>query len=232
LELVKYTIIQKNELSKILVLAAHPDDETLGLGATIKKHSVNGDSVFLLIFADGESARVKSLSKIKRRKLEAMKAANVLGIKKINFLGYADQILDTVPVLEIAKHIETAIKNWKPESIYTHFWGDMNQDHRTIFEATLIATRPTPRSKIKKIICYETPSSTEWGNIKFKPNYFVDIQKFLKTKIKALKYYKKEIEIFPHPRSEKSIINRSQYWGSTIGKKNVEPFIVIRQIFD
>ena len=163
---------------------------------------------------------------------EAKNAAKIMGVKDIEFFDFSDNEMDLTSNLIVTKEIEKLISKFKPDKVYTHSSIDINIDHRIIFNGVLTATRPHSKTSVKELITFETPSSTEWGNIKFKPNYFVDIQKFLKTKIKAFKYYKKEIEIFPHPRSEKSIINRSQYWGSTIGKKNVEPFIVIRQIFD
>ncbi len=137
-------------MEKILVVSAHPDDETLGLGGTIKLHSLSGSNVCVLNFADGESARKKSMKNILKRKKQGEKAATILGIKETQFLDYEDQKLDTIPILELSKHIESAIKKWNPSIIYTHFWGDVNQDHRVLFEATIIAARPTPNSKIKK----------------------------------------------------------------------------------
>jgi LmbE family N-acetylglucosaminyl deacetylase len=218
-------------MEKILVLCAHPDDETLGMGGTIAFHTSRGDKVFVLIFADGESARENySTKKINRRQEEAKKAASNLSVTEIQFLQFRDQILDTVSILELAKKIEMAIKKWNPDTIYTHYWGDVNQDHRRVFESSLIAARPTPNSKIKKIVCYETPSSTEWGSIGFKPNLFVDITKFMRVKLRAFKNYTAESNSFPHPRSEEAIIARAKYWGSTIGCKYAEPFIIIRDI--
>jgi N-acetylglucosamine malate deacetylase 1 len=217
-------------MEKILVVSAHPDDETLGLGGTIKLHSLSGSNVYVLNFADGESARKKSMKNILKRKKEGKKAAAILGIKETKFLDYEDQKLDTIPILELSKHIESAIKKWNPSIIYTHFWGDVNQDHRVLFEATIIAARPTPNSKIKKIICYETPSSTEWGYQQFNPNYFIDISKVKKIKIKAFQQYKDEIKSFPHPRAEEAIMNRSKYWGSSVGIKNAEAFFILRDI--
>ncbi len=217
-------------MEKILVISAHPDDETLGLGGTIKLHSLSGSKVYVLNFADGESSRKKSIKKISKRKKQGEKAAAILGIKETKFLDYEDQKLDTVPIVELSKCIESAIKKWNPTIVYTHFWGDVNQDHRVLFEATIIATRPTPNSKIKKIICYETPSSTEWGYQQFNPNYFIDISKVKKVKIKAFQQYKDEIKSFPHPRSEESIMNRSNYWGSSVGIKNAEAFFILRDI--
>ena len=106
----------------------------------------------------------------------------------------------------------------------------MNQDHKRVFDATLIACRPVPSSKISSLICYETPSSTDWGNDCFKPNFYVDISKGLEKKIKAFKQYKNEISNYPHPRSVESLKNRAGYWGSKIGLKYAEAFIKIREI--
>jgi len=217
-------------MNKILVICAHADDETLGLGGTLCHHVKKGDIVHVLIFADGESARKKSMKNILKRKKQGEKAATILGIKEIKFLEYEDQKLDTIPIVELSKCIESAIKKWNPTIVYTHFWGDVNQDHKVLFEATIIATRPTPNSKIKKIICYETPSSTEWGYQQFNPNYFIDISKVKKIKIKAFQQYKEEVKIFPHPRSKESILSRSEYWGSSVGIKNAEAFFILKDI--
>lgn len=135
-----------------------------------------------------------------------------------------------IPLIELSKNIEKIIKKFKIEYVYTHFGEDVNQDHKKVFEATLIATRPTPNSLIKRVCFYETPSSTEWGLGKFQPNLFVDIGKFLDKKINAIKKYKDEIHDVPHPRSIEAIIARSNYWGSGVGIKHVEPFIIIREI--
>ena len=217
-------------MDRILVIGAHPDDETLGLGGTIAKKSKSGDSVFVLIFTDGEIARKVNKSKISQRKAQLIDATKILGVKQINFLNYNDQELDSIPLIELSREIENAIKKWNPNVIYTHFYGDVNQDHRAVFDATLIASRPTPKSNISKLICYETPSSTEWGRQKFEPNFFEDISKFIKTKQNAFKKYTKEMEKFPHPRSLEAIFANSQKWGSSVGVNNAEAFVKIREI--
>jgi len=217
-------------MEKILITCAHPDDETLGLGGTIKLHTLQGNKVFVLIFADGESGRTTSSNRIKQRKSQAEEARTILGINEIKFLDYPDQRLDTIPVLELSKQIELQIKKWKPTVVYTHFWGDVNQDHKRVFEATLIATRPIPKSRVDRFICFETPSSTEWGYQNVKPNLFVDIQKVLDKKLKAFRKYKNEVMKYPHPRSEKAIIDKSRYWGTTVGIKHAEAFYVLREL--
>jgi len=217
-------------MKNILVIAAHPDDETLGLGGTLALYSQKGYKISVLIFADGESSRIKKKSLINQRKIQAKKACSYLGIKNITFLDYEDQKLEEITLIDLAKSIEKLISKIKPEIVFTHFWGDVNQDHNRIFQATLIAVRPTPESKINKIICYETPSSTEWGLESFKPNFFVKIDKVLKKKMKAVECYKKEIKQYPHPRSVKSILARSEYWGNSIGVRHAESFVTLREI--
>ena len=222
----------RQDQDKVLVVCAHPDDETLGLGGTLKNHSRIGDEVNMLCFADGQYGRDLSDNGIKKRQNQAISACKVLGIKNIQFLNYRDQFLETIPLVELVGKIEMTIKKVKPTIIYTHFWGDINQDHKRVFEATSIATRPKPGSKIKRVIVFETPSSTEWANKPeiFQPNLFVNIRESLSFKINAFKKYSNEIENFPHPRSIDAIINRSKYWGARIGLKNAEAFIIIRQI--
>ena len=216
-------------MSRILVLCAHPDDESFGLGGTLALHAKNKSKVNVLFFTDGEKARGNS-SKIQMRKNQAKRASSILGIKILDFLDYDDQKLDTISTLDLIQHIEKVINEKRPEIIYTHFWADLNQDHRKVFDASLIAARPLPKSSVKQLICYETPSSTEWGIESFNPNLFVNIESTITKKIQSCQKYSKEIKSFPHPRSKQSIINRSKYWGSVVGLKYAEAFYQVRQI--
>ena len=216
-------------MQKILVLCAHPDDETLGLGGTIALNSKKGNQISVLFFADGESARGNK-QKIILRKNQAKQACSLLGVKQTKFLAYEDQKLETIPLLELAKQIEKIVNTWKPTIVFTHFWDDINQDHQRVFDATRIALRPKPNSSVKHIICYETPSSTESSSkSSFNPNLYVKIDSVLNTKLAAFKKYKDEIHPFPHPRSIDSLKTRSNYWGSMIGIKNAEAFVSYRR---
>jgi len=219
-------------MTKILIVCAHPDDETLGMGGTIYLHTKKGDEVFVLIFSDGESARGKNIAVIKKRQKQAKEAFLILGIKQSKFLNYKDQTLDNLPLSVLSKDIEDVIRKWKPEIVFTHFWGDVNQDHRAVYEATKIASRPTPGQNIKKVLCFETPSSTEWGLPKdsFNATVFVNIEKSIKKKIMAFQKYKGEIMKYPHSRSIDGVINRASYWGNTVGMKYAETFILIREL--
>ena len=143
--------------------------------------------------------------------------------------------MDTVPFLSIVQSIEEEIKNFKPSIIFTHFENDLNVDHRLVFKAVLTATRPKSKTFVNKIYCFEIPSSTDFNfsrnkNKLFNPNYFVNIESFIKKKIDCLKIYKSEMRSWPHPRSLKGVKNLTQYRGSLVGLKFAEAFINLREV--
>jgi LmbE family N-acetylglucosaminyl deacetylase len=233
---------------KIVIFVAHPDDEVLGMGGTILKHSQKGDFVKVIYLATGITSRrstnfqnsvsyeqnenkINEMQKeIKNLRNDAKKSCNILKVNDCEFYDFPDNEMDSIPLLKIVKVIEKEIKEVKPDRIYTHHFHDLNVDHRTVFNAVLTATRPVGTS-VKEVISFEVPSSTEWNYpIHFNPNYFVDIKSQLSAKIKAMKAYKNEIRNFPHPRSVENLKNVSERWGSVSGKKAAEAFEIIRKI--
>lgn len=221
-------------MKKIFVVAAHPDDEVLGCGGSIAKFSKAGIKVTVAFLTDGESSRGKLKNYdnlILKRRQNAKKALNILGCNSIEFLDYPDNRLDSIDLLDIVKEIEKLIDKFKPQIIFTHYMHDLNIDHQIAHKAVITASRPQPNHIVNELIFFEIPSSTEWNlNKSFMPNYFVDISNTLSNKIKALKYYQKEMRPYPHPRSIKSIKNLSYYRGTTIGCKSAEAFIIGRKI--
>ena len=222
---------------KILVIAAHPDDEILGCGATMYKHTKKGDDVFVLILGAGvESRFTKNQNKkkidLKKNKLykECIKANKILKVKKVFFEYISDNRFDSVDLLDLIKIVEKYIIKLNPSKIYTHSHKDLNVDHRKTFESVITATRPNFSSHIS-IFSFEILSSTDWsygykGN--FNPNYFVNIEKEFNHKYKALKCYKSEMKNFPHSRSLENVDNLSKMRGAMIGCKRAEAFEVIK----
>ncbi|MBL75324.1 MAG: GlcNAc-PI de-N-acetylase [Chloroflexi bacterium] len=235
----------------ILVVAAHPDDEVLGMGGTIKKLTKNKNRVKIVIMATGIAARrstnyqnstrynitendQKTIKKqIMTVKSHAKKAAKLLGVTDIEFLDFPDNEMDTISNLELTKSVEHIIQKFKPEIVYTHTPFDVNVDHVCCYNAVLTATRPKKKTIVKKLLSFEVPSSTEWNFTSvFTPNIFVDISKELSSKIKALECYKTELQEFPHPRSSKALESIGNRWGTVSGYLVAEAFSLIRSLED
>lgn len=223
---------------KILVVAAHPDDEILGIGATIAKHDISGDYCYALILGEGITSRYEKRELADTKKLESLhcdtyEAAKIIGYKDVFFENLPDNRFDSVALLDIVKIIEKYVDDIKPDIIYTHFRNDLNIDHRKTFEAVLTATRPIGSEYVKEIYSFETVSSSEWNfsdYIQFNPNYFIDVTETLEKKIEAMKCYTNELKEFPHPRSNENLKNVASKWGSVISRKYAEAFQVVRII--
>ena len=168
---------------KILVIAAHPDDEVYGMGGTIAKLSEAGDEVHVLFVTDGCTAQYRNdprLPQILAQKQEEARRANaLLGVKAVHFGTLPDMRLDTVPHVEVNQLIEETVDAVAPEVVYTHFLGDVNLDHQMVYRSTLVAVRPVPGQTVRELYCYRVPSSTEWNpqlaHTAFLPNVMVDI---------------------------------------------------------
>ncbi|EKD90134.1 MAG: LmbE family protein [uncultured bacterium] len=214
---------------KILVIAPHPDDEVLGCGGIIKKYSQNGDEVFLAVLTKPyEPDWTKDY--IKDKLIQTKKSNMTLGIKKTYSLGFPTVKLDTIPQKKINDELHQVVAEVKPQIVFIPFYGDLNKDHRITCESSLVATRPLTGSAIKKILCYEILSETEWGIEPFKPNVYVDISDNFIIKKKAMEEYKSELKKFPHPRSLEALEALAKKRGSEAGLTYAEAFMLIREI--
>lgn len=230
----------------ILVVCAHPDDETLGMGGTLKKLSKD-HSITVLFVAEGVTGRrmsgyknnpaynisedemQKMQKEIQVRKEHARNALEVLGVKKIRFLDLPNVELDQIPLLRIIKEIEKEIEDTNCNMIFTHHFNDLNIDHKVVYEATVTAARPIPNSSVFVVASFEIPASTDWKYpYQFKPNLFIDITEELNSKIEALKEYHYEIRTLPHPRSKEMMKAIAMRWGSISGYNAAEPFEIVR----
>ena len=224
-------------MSKILVVAAHPDDEVLGLGATIKKLSYDNE-IYVLIVTEGCSSQYKGKdvsSIILQKKEMAKTASKLLGVKSIFFGDLPDMKLDTVDHVIVNSVIEKVVDEIRPEIVFTHHFGDVNLDHQMCYKSTMVATRPSVGSCVKKIYTYEVLSSTEWQSstapFAFVPNTYVEVDSHcLLAKKAALKAYSIELRQFPHTRSEEAIDNLAAYRGQSVGKMAAEAFCLIREV--
>ncbi len=226
-------------LKKILVIAAHPDDEVLGCGGAIYNHVDRGDTVSCCILGEGQTARMeknkKATIKITELTKAAQAAAKKLGVTRLFRFHIPDNRFDSVDLLDIIKLIEQVKAKIDPDVIYTHHYGDLNLDHRITCQATMTAFRPNPGEKLRSLYAFEVPSSTEWqvqsSEMIFKPNYFICLnEKAVSAKLSAFNEYQTELCRYPHPRSSKAIHNLIKRRGNVIGHEFAEAFEVLRQI--
>lgn len=226
-------------MMRILVIAAHPDDEVLGCGGTIARLAREGYETYIAILGEGITSRYKKREHADRRIVEVLhdrshEVAKLLGVKNLFVYDLPDNRFDTLPLLDVIKLIEELIRRLQPQVIYTHHGGDLNIDHVVVHRAVLTATRPTTDQPVQEIYTFYIPSSTEWSfqqfGCNFHPNIFIDIENTLEIKIKAISCYETEVRMFPHPRSPEAIRATAQWWGSVVGRGAVEAFELIRSI--
>lgn len=215
---------------KILVIAPHPDDDVLGCGGTIVNHIKNGDEVHVC-FATKAYGPDWSEDYIKNKLVEINNANEILGITKAHFLDFPTVKLDTIPQKELNDSISAVLKKVQPDILYIPHKGDINKDHRLIFESTLVAARPLDHI-VKRILSYEVLSETDWGQHiePFIPNVYIDITNSLESKIEAMKAYASELKEDPHPRSLEILHTLAKKRGSEVGMKYSEAFILIREV--
>jgi len=214
-------------MSRILVLAAHPDDETLGCGATLAKLSLEGHHIRLLTFTDGVGAR-NNHSASRSRQLD--KLCDILGIEDYICGTFPDNRLDTAPLLEVCKFIEKSV-DFTPDIIFTHHPNCLNIDHSIVSRATLTSFRPQDGVH-QEIYSYYVPSSTDYNPLSnFSGNTYFDVGTFVDKKLNALKEcYDEEMRPYPHARSYENVINLMRVWGSEVGIPYAEKFQLLRKI--
>ena len=211
----------------VLVIAAHPDDEVLGCGGTVALHARAGDEVTAVIACEGESLRYGpggvGQSEHSRR------AAEMLGLKESRRLGFPDQRLDTLTLLDLIAPLERAVQEVRPAVVYCQFGGDANRDHELLFRAALVATRPL-EPFLEAVYAFDTASSTEWGYPRsFVPDTWVDISTTLEQKLCAMACYESEVRPYPHPRSLEALRHRAQAWGNQCCMEAAEVFMTVRR---
>ena len=209
----------------VLVIGAHPDDEVVGMGATIKKLSKK-NKIFLCIVTEGATAQYDDKKMMKVRRDACIKSSKLLGISNVKFLDFPDMGLDMISQLEINKELEKIIEVFKPKIVYTTPSHDLHKDHQLVFDSTLVVTRPHS-SSVKQLLSYECPGPVKQP---FQPTVYQNIEKEFSYKLEAFKMYKSEVMKFPHPRSLISIENLAIYRGVEAGLKRAEAFQLIRSI--
>lgn len=223
-----------------MVVVAHPDDELLGLGATMHK-LIKEESIrtHVVILGEGITSRSDVRDPQKWEKELAIHRANIenargeIGYDSVQTYNFSDNRFDSHALLDIIKVVEHEKEQFRPDYIFTHHGGDLNIDHQMTFQAVMTATRPMEDEQVKAIFTFETPSASEWQATcdprHFMPNLYMEISETdLKAKCDAMATYEFEKRAFPHPRSLEALKILAQYRGYTIGKRLAEAFQIVR----
>lgn len=226
-------------MKTVLIVAAHPDDEILGVGATAARHAAEGDAVYAMILGEGQTSRGSHREDTDRETVEllhknTLESAKAIGFRDVFFADFPDNRFDEVDLLDIVKVVEERIRDLKPQIVYTHYSGDLNVDHQYTARAVLTATRPIGDYCVEEIYAFETLSSSEWNfdhtlQAAFRPNVFVDITDYYVQKESAMKCYVSELCEFPHPRSLTGMDVLSKTRGMAAGMQRAEAFMLIRK---
>jgi methionyl-tRNA formyltransferase/LmbE family N-acetylglucosaminyl deacetylase len=225
--------ILRDDPEKVAVFVSHFDDEVLGIGGTLIEHFKRGDEIHIYIVCESSSVRY-SEQDIPLQSY-ARDASYYLGASSLTCFEYPDQRLDTIPLIELTQKVEGELEKIRPDYVYTHFAGDLNEDHKVVNKAVVTACRSYNADYIKMLAVFETPSSTEWGDFQegvsaFYPNCFIDISGSLGRKMYAMRCYKSEVRKNNHPRSIEALKNKAQYWGSVCNKEYAEPLLIVRLV--
>lgn len=215
----------------IVIVTPHPDDETLGCGGTILKHIEEGNNVHWLIITEmGEN--FPSNKKFERQQ-EIIKVSKEYNFQSVHNLHFEAANLDQIADRDLIREISKVFNKIEPTTVYLPYPGDIHSDHKKVFDCTIACTKWFRYSYIKKILCYETLSETDFtispDSNNFRANLFVNIENYLEKKIEIMNIYKSEIKKFPFPRSEKSIKALAYTRGAASGFQAAEAFMVLKE---
>ena len=215
----------------ILVIAAHPDDEVIGMGGTIAAHALRGDDVFIAILTDGATVQFPNdPGKVALKKEQALNAAEVLGAKKVFTGDFPDQRLDVTPILEVNRFIESIAREVEPRLIYTHHFAELNADHRIAYEAAAVAARPFSLASFEGLLCYSVDTLAHAGSTAPRFNVYSDIGETLELKLKAMEVYRTEVRPCPHPRSLEALRHMALRNGAMVGLRAAEVFESVLEV--
>lgn len=221
-------------MKKVIVISAHPDDETLGVGGTLLKHKRNGDKIYWLIVTNVFENQGFTKQRVESRQKEIKKAGEMFGFDKTYTLDYPTMSLTSSSVLTLIPEISKIFSEVEPELIYTLNRSDAHSDHRYLFDAVMACTKSFRYPYIKQVLMYECISETEFApslpEKVFLPNYFVDITDFIDQKIEIMKVFESELSTHPFPRSIENIKALSHFRGASVGVKYAEAFQLLKFI--
>lgn len=220
-------------MKKVLAIAPHPDDETLGCGGTLLRHHLNGDEVHWLILTAVSEARGFSAARVQSRAAEIDAVASAYGFAGVHKADFPTAMLDTLPKGDLIGAVGQVVKSVGAEVLYVPHRYDVHSDHAAVFDAAAACSKSFRYPTVKSVYAYETLSETEFGlrpDGGFHPNLFVDIDGFLDRKLEIMKMFAGEMGPFPFPRSEECIRALATLRGSVAGVSAAEAFMILKEI--
>ena len=221
-------------MNSVLVVAVHPDDETLGCGGALLKHKDKGDEIHWLIATDVKESEGFEKTTVGKREEEIDKVKELFRFSSVNRLGLSTPKIDEYSMSDLISKISSIINKVKPNIIYLPFKSDVHSDHKYIFDAAYSCTETFRHPFIKKLYMMETLSETEFSlstkEDSFVPNVFVDISEFMDKKIELMNIYESEIGKHPFPRSERNMRALATYRGAASGCDYAESFMLLKEI--
>lgn len=221
-------------MSRVLVIAPHADDETLGCGGTILRFIESGCEVhWLLVTGMSEEAGFNQ-SQIDTRKQEIEQVAKAYQFKATHQLNLLPARLETLAMGDIIGPICSVVSQVKPEQVFTVYRNDAHSDHQLVFDAVMSATKSFRYPFVKRVLAYETMSETDFGlkpeDGGFRPNVYVNIDRYLTKKLDILELFKSEVGDFPFPRSRKALESLAYVRGAQCNAQAAEAFMLIKEI--
>ncbi|WFE67931.1 PIG-L family deacetylase [Thiomicrospira sp. R3] len=218
----------------VLVVALHPDDETLGCGGALLKHKANGDEIHWMICTEIKEEDGFSAQRVASRNEEIEEVAGMYGFDGVHRLGLSTMKVDEYTVSELVTSVSSVINKVKPTILYLPFKSDVHSDHRVMFEAVYSCTKSFCYPFIRKIYMMETLSETDFAlstkEDSFVPNVFVDVSDYLMQKLDIMRIYESEIAEHPFPRSLRNIEALATLRGATAGCEYAESFMLLKEI--
>lgn len=218
----------------VMVIAPHPDDESLGCGGTLLRHKSEGDDIHWCVVTDmQQSSNYTSEQKAQRAEL-VEKVSQHFGFSSERNLGFTPAGLDSTTTGALIEKLKEYIDLVKPHTVYIPYAFDVHSDHRYVFDAVISVSKSFRAPYIKKVACYETLSETDFGlspiNTQFQPNLFVDISYFSEQKKTVLSLYQSELDAHPFPRSFDAVEALEIIRGTQAHVERAEAFVVLKEI--
>jgi LmbE family N-acetylglucosaminyl deacetylase len=219
-------------LSRIIVIAPHPDDETLGVGGTLLRRKEEGATIAWVIVTTISIESGWSAEKVKQRNNEITRITQLYDFDEVYALNFQTTQLDAIPMSDIVKAISSVFKSFRPEEVFVPHPSDVHTDHRVVFNAVSACTKWFRYPSVKRVLAYETLSETDFGlgtDQAFRPSVFVDINHYFSKKLEAMDIYSSEVGEFPFPRSHEAIRALATLRGAASGYKSAEAFELLRE---